>query len=188
MKHLPDEHARALATLQTLLDETRWFPEYVFRGAWDRFFFFDSDWMFDAGFVAQAQTLLRMDGGSCVCVANFDRTVRTDDRLFFIDADTSPAAYLEVLDGKRVGEGWYNDIGRFGCCADASDWCIYAERACEIGVFAIRSAAQVERYRPVLSKFHALPIAEAMDIADPLPWGFEVLNPHWRGALLEHYE
>ena len=185
MNHVRSECTQALKNIHTLLDEERWFPEYVFRGRWSRVFFFDSDWMFDEDFVELAQTLLQIDGGKCVCLANFDRTVRTDDRLFFIDANTSPGTYRAVLFGTPSHEGWLDDIGRFGCCSDARDWCLYSERASEIAVIAIRSDAQVDRFRPVLTRVHAEPIAEA--IADPLSFGFEVLLPHWRTELCKQY-
>jgi len=185
MNHLSGECAQALANIRHLLDESRWFPEYVFRGQWSRFFFFDSDWMFDPAFVERVQTLLKIDGGKCVCIANFDRTVRRDDRLFFIDRHTPPVAYRELLCGAPPSEGWFTDIGRFGCCSDADDWCMYSERASEIAVIGIRSAARVEQIRPVLTQFHAAPLAEA--IADPPSYGFEVLSPQWRTELLKQY-
>lgn len=185
MSHPSGECVQAFDNIGHLLDESVWFPSYVFRGRWSQFFFFDSDWMFDPAFVERVQTLLQIEGGRCACIVNVDRTVRTDDRLFFIDRHTLPAAYRELLFGTTASEGWFTDIGRFGGCSDGNEWCLYAERASEIAVMGVRSAAQAERFRPVLSQLHAAPLAGAL--ADPPSYGFEVLSPQWRNELLKHY-
>jgi hypothetical protein len=188
MNETRSECAKALSNIGHSLDEARRFPRNVFRGQWSTYFF-DSDRIFDGGFVEQVKGLLDIEGGVCACLINLDCTAEADrdDHVLFIERSTAPDIYRGLLRGAHPGRGWIHDMGRFACSSDLCQWLIYCERASEIAVIGIRSGASVERYAPLLSQLNAAQIAEA--IGKPLSYGFssEALSSQWRSELLKDY-
>lgn len=178
---------RALANLSSALDVNRRFPTNVFLGNWERFLFFDADWIFSAEFVEIANALLTIDGGRCVCIADLDAAPDAQQSVFFVAKEITGSAYQSFLNGANVGEGWLHGVGRFGCTSDAGPWCIYCEKGNEIAAIAIRDNRVAEKCAAAIARFKALPIDQA--IAGPLSYGFSerALSPEWRSELLRQY-
>ena len=178
---------KARANLILAINASREFPKNVFPGNWGEFFFFDSDWLFDAQFVERARELLEIEGGNSACMSNLDAAPGTERSSFFIDKEITGQAYATFLSGPNVEEGWIYGVDRFGCTSDVGQWCIYCERRNEIAVIAVRDSRGTEKYEAVIAQFKALPIGQA--VAKPISYSFSdrALSAEWRGELLKQY-
>lgn len=175
-----------LQNVRCMVDPVRRFPQRVFLGAWDSISFFDSDWVFDAGFVAWAKALLQAEGASYACIFDLDTVSGRDASgrsTFIIDGKTSGNDYQSFLKGPDAAPGWIFTVDRFACTSDEADWCIYCERANEIAAIAMRSAG----LRHLLADVKAEPIERAL--AMQISYGFSerALSPDWRSELLGQY-
>lgn len=189
MTAIQDGCAKALTNLSDGIDAECRFPRNVFIGDWSDFFFFDSDWMFDPEFVERVKSFLDVENGVCACFSNLDAASdrKRQERQFFIDQQTSPAAFQSLLRGDTPGSGWIHNIDRFGCTSDVSQWCIYCERGNEIAVIAIRQGISVKHYMSQIAQFKAMRIDEA--IRHPLAYGFSAraLSAPWRSEFIREY-
>jgi hypothetical protein len=179
----------ALSNVAKVVDRNRRFPANVFVGIWSEFWFFDSDRIFDEGFIGEIKSLLDIEGAACACLLNLDRATHQDaaEARFFVGAETNPEDYRVTLVGARPGSGWVHNVDRFAGTSDGSQWGIYCERASEIAVVALRSGIPTTSYIPVIKKLEAAPIDEA--IRAPLSYGFSAsaLSSQWRHELLRQY-
>jgi len=189
MDALQDARIAALAGVRNLIAVDRWFPRNVFVGDWADFFFFDSDWMFDAQFVQPVKDLLDAEEGRCACLLNLDSAaVGTEQNgAFFIDQQTTPDVYQSLLKGEGPASGWVYDVARYGCASDKRMWCMYCEQASEIAVIAFRRPGASARYVSPIAQFHAARLDEA--IKGSLSYGFSehALSVQWRDELLREY-
>lgn len=189
MGDLKQACAKATDNVTRQIYHDRQFPRNVFGAQWYQFFFFDSDWMFEAEFVGYVKSFLESEGATCACLTNID-AAKHGERLesrFLIDRTTSPEEYQSLLKGAGPGTGWIYDIDRYGCASDVCEWYIYCERRSEIGVIAIRRDVSPERYIPVIAQFKAVSLREAIE--KPLTYGFSprALSEGWRRELLAEY-
>jgi hypothetical protein len=179
---------RALVNLKTSIRPGCQFPENVFRGRWDEFFFFDSDLLFNSKFVDTAKALLEAEKGSCICLCNLDEASAKDGReraCIGIDKRTSSEAYFSFLRGPSVGKGWLYRMEVFGCTSDVGSWCIYCEKGTEIAVIAVRDGSPTVIH--VITKFGALPLRKAIE--KPTSYGLtpRALSPELRAKYLREY-
>jgi hypothetical protein len=180
---------QASTNLRRQINANSRFPSNVFGQGWGSFHFFDSDWMFDAGFVEHVKSLLNVEGSVCGCLVNLD--VATDMQggrdAFYIEHGTEASTYLSLLRGATPGAGWVHKIDRFGCTSDIGEWSMYCERASEIAVIAIHRQVAIERYIRHLEMFKAVPLARAFE--EPLAYGFTsmAISHAWRDKLLAEY-
>lgn len=180
----------ACSNVISTIDVNRAFPTNVFRTGWTEFFFFDSDGIFDRAFVRIAKILLEIERARCACIRNLDTSLTgkaSGQSSFVISKQLSEETYADFLRGSRPGDGWIYWVDRFGCTSDLNQWCIYCERAQEIGVMGLRGNHSLTNYSAVIAELGALPIKEA--IARPLSHGFSAtaLSAVWREELLRHY-
>jgi hypothetical protein len=180
---------KAARNLAEQIDANARFPLNVFRPTWGKFLFFDSDWMFDSGFVDLVKSLLIVEGAECACLTNLDMTagLAGQGNTIYIELGTTPANYLSQLRGAIPGAGWIHGIDRFGCTSNICEWTMYCERASEIAVIAIRDQVPVERYVRQISMLKAAPLAQAFE--QPLAYGFTgtAMSAAWRDKLLVEY-
>jgi hypothetical protein len=178
-----------LGNLKNAIDSDRRFPQNVFLGNWQAFFFFDSDWLFGEEFVETAKALLRIEGGKQVTIFHLDAPLGGERSSFVIDAQTTNEAYLSFVGGGRPDafDAWVYSFDQFACISDVGDWCIYFERRQEIAVLAVRQNCPVEEYGRAISVFHAVPIEQAL--SDPPSYGFteRALSAEWRKEFLSNY-
>jgi hypothetical protein len=95
-----------LPNLNRAIDMARRFPQNVFLGNWDAFFFFDSDWIFCREFVESAKVLLQIEGGTQVTIFHLDAQPGGERSSFVIDGETTSEAYMSFVgggQGKLVG-------------------------------------------------------------------------------------
>jgi hypothetical protein len=180
---------RVIDTLRTEIDATKRLPEKVFVGAWEEYFFFDSDWMFESTFVERLKGVLEIEGGAWACICNLDalNTSEPNTSRFLVDRSTPSGAYAEVLTGTQEKPGWTYRLDRFVCVSDLGVWSIYCERQNEIAVIAVkRDLARGARER-LVSAVKALPIKTAIEQSHIYGLSAKALSADWRRALLANY-
>jgi hypothetical protein len=81
------------------------FPENVFRGRWDAFFFFDPDLLFAPESAETLKALLSCENGAVLCVRNLDitHTEGTADVTVFPEKETLGETYWALLCGTSIG-------------------------------------------------------------------------------------
>ena len=186
MNTQPDACARALANLNSAIVASSRFPDSVFVGDWENYFFFDSDWMFNTEFPETIKKFLAVEGSACACLFNLDvNWEKEQDRFLCLDRSTTPQWYKSMLYGTNVATSWILHVDRYACTSDVAQWGMYCERNNEIAVIAIRHGIPVERYLPLVAQFKAERLENAL--AMPLSYGFTILPPDWRERLLKSY-
>lgn len=187
MLTVSDANERARENVGKAIDAARRFPQYVFRGNWEKFFFFDSDEMFAHAFVEIVKILMQSEGSSSVCLTDFDSEL-PDQSSFWIRKETTSDDYLAAFAKLPIGGvgGWLWLISRYGCTSDVGEWCLYCERQNEVAVMALRKASLVEKYTSAIKELHASPIDLALE--SPPSWVFAHLVPEWREGFLKHYQ
>jgi hypothetical protein len=176
----------ALSNVRGSIESERRFPQNVFRGDWNEFLFFDSDWMRAADFVDRLKELLLAENGTCVAMVNLDLT--SGDRagsLLFVHKDTAPNEYQVVLGNPGLGTGWLTDLDRLACASNTGEWSMYCEPALEIAVVGFRQTVP-QSYRQILARFHASRFADTIKEPD-LSYGFSRLSSTWRDGFLREY-
>jgi hypothetical protein len=181
---------RAFENVRRTIDSGQRFPNRVFLGNWEAFLFFDGDRMFDPNFVDCVKELLRVEGGLCACMSNFDASAVEDagaPSFFVMDRQMTSDAFSAQLSVPSAAEGWIFGIDRFGCTSDVGNWSIYCEKANEIAVVAGRRGVSLGRCAAITEGLKALPIELA--VARPLSYGFSAraLSPEWRDRLIRNY-
>jgi hypothetical protein len=189
MKH--DAAKQAVANLDAALVTRKQFPENIFLGKWDSFFFFDPDYIFEAPFVEVVKTLMESENGRCACLRNLDimgSDGSLERSLLFLDRETTGEAYQAFLAGPAPGMGWLHMMFRYACASDAGSWCIYCERNNEIAVIAVRRMGNLSLFNSAISSLHALPIEQAIEKPPSYGLSSRSLSVEWRNRLLEEYD
>jgi hypothetical protein len=181
---ISDADERARENVGKAIDAARRFPQYVFRGNWERCLFFDSGWMFGKTFVEIGKTILQSEGSSPVCLTDFDTEVPDVSSLWIQRETTSDGFLAEFAKLPLAGGHWYT-LSRYGCTSDVGEWCLYFDHQAEIAVMALRKASFVEKYTSVIKQLGAAPIDLALE--SPPSWIFAHLLPEWREGLVKHY-
>lgn len=173
---------KAFFNSRTSISSEKRFPNNVFLEDWAAFLFFDSDWIFDVDFVERAKDLLSIENAQCICLNNLD-----EGQPFYFEKTTCKAAYQEILNGPKIGEGWLHGLDRFACMSNKGEWCFYCERRCEIAVIAVKKVEFLQKYEMQLSRLKALAIDEAIKL--PLSYGFseQALSKEWQCELSKQY-
>ena len=176
----------ALANINGSIDLSKRFPANIFVGNWGSYFFFDSDWIFDAEFANCLNQFCGIEDEQCICLTDVD--IKSDieqEGVLCIDRILTPDSYRLLLKGAVPASGWIYRVDRLACSSDVGQWCIYCERPNEIGVLAIRANAPAEQYEGALAILKAVPIERA--IALPGSYGFSELPAHWQTEFVKQY-
>jgi hypothetical protein len=151
------DRLQALNNSVAFCDFKKSLPEFVFRGDWERFLFFQSDYVFASEFNDFVHRLLRIEGGHAACLINLDKTEADHTHYqvepLFIDERTDGATYMRALHGEGPAHGWLYAMNRFVCTSDIGRWCVYCERAmmlqlsdCTVSMVTMRSALRLIRF------------------------------------------
>lgn len=176
----------AFSRVTRAIEPTQCFPQNVFSPEWEKFFFFDADWMLEGDFVQVVHSLLDIEQGSCACLLHFTDVQFRSASSFRITRDTNEALYDAVLSGTRPGDGWLYNMARIVCGSNLGQWCLYCEQQSEMAVLALKKDCSAEDYKVALSRLHALPIAEALERSVSYAFS-KALLPEWRKGLLLNY-
>lgn len=177
----------ALGNVRGGVGVDRRFPHNIFVGDWGDFFFFDSDWMTESGFVEQVKAFLEIEGSLCACLCRLETEETNQSSLFFVREQTTADEYRRLLAGNAPGQGWLDAMERLACASDGGEWCMYCEPNNEIAVVGFRHKDLSARYAAATRRFRAEPIDVA--IKRPLSYGFSqaARSPEWRDQLLREY-
>lgn len=181
------ECLQASENLARTIDVENRFPNYVFRGTWDRFYLFGSDWIFEGAFMDKVSSLLGVEGSTCACLVNLDCEIDDASRMFLIDHGTTATTYQDLLRGTGPNDGWIYAMDRFACISDQGMWCIYCERQNELAVIGFRQGVSCERYKSVLESVHAGRVADVVAGRTDYELSAHVISREWRKQILRLY-
>ncbi len=191
MDHISRDRAAVHEILSRSLNLDKQLPDQIFSHNFKAFLFFDSDWMFDCGFVKSMQPVMRKEGSTTILVRNIDRIANSGRARssFFIEQSTSPDAYQQHLAGENGdhASSWLIDFGRFACCSGSGKWCIYAERSEEIAIIGFGSAHDSEVYASLLKPLKPVDIEHAIALEHTWAFGEHGMTKEWRDRLLSEY-
>ena len=183
---MADETLQDLAfsnALSSLIGEKR-LPENVFAGQWDDYLFFESDLLFEEGFVDAANVLLRDEHASVIALINLGIAEVPD--AFFLDRGTKWVDYHSKLIGDGTPINWVFLRDHYVCASDRGRWIIYCERENDIAVFAFH-----ELPAPTVAKIRQLFQATSINYPNTLVsaegFDFGKLVPNWRNTLKVEY-
>ncbi len=177
---------RALNNSEIFCEFGKTLPEFVFRGSWEGFFFFQSDYVFAPEFDDFVHKLLTVEGGHVACLVNLDKT-ETQGEPLFIHEDTDEQAYMAAIRGEGPAHGWLFAMDRFVCASDVGNWCVYCERANDVAVVALRDIGGSPALDGALDQVRAKPIEALIQGGTSPLFPFDHLVPTWRSGLLENY-
>lgn len=171
------------------IDCAAYLPAQVFRGGWSTFLFFEADRLFAPEFASIAAGLLKADQADFCCFVNFNEgnfKVFESAAMIFVDANTDPSAYDNMLRQGGPAKGWLFGMDRYGVAADRGNWTIYCEKVNDVAAIALRQPSDCERYGDYLRQLHAARIADLLlDSMAPPP--FDRLIAPWRRDLIHNY-
>jgi hypothetical protein len=181
------EYLKVWGDVEKAIDVDSQFPSYVFRGAWNNFYLFDSGWIFEGVFMGKIFSLLDAEGSSCAYLANLDQEMGDASRVFFISRGTTAAAYQSQLCGTGPTDGWIYVMDRFACISDKGMWCIYCERRNELAVIGFRQGVSLERYKSALESVHAGRAADVLAGCADYELLPHVISQEWRDEIFRLY-
>jgi hypothetical protein len=172
------------------VNPTALLPQQVFLGAWDQFFFFESDHMFAPSFAEIAIDLIHIERATSCCLLNFSRTrvlEYQEAAAIFLEEGLRASDYDSWLRNGGPAAGWLFSMERYGCSSDKGEWCIYSEKQNDIAIIGLRCRDDARRFASTLEKLHAASIETLVQKGPPAPVPFSMLTAEWRRALVEHY-
>jgi hypothetical protein len=178
---------KALANVRRFLRADVKFAENPFSGEWASYLFLESDRMFVGNFVIAVKQLLALEGARAACMVNLDRDRIADSEAsaFCLDECSSPEKYFEAMSDPWGG---FASRERFGCSSDIGSWCFYCENLEDVGVVAIRNAADVVQFCSPLERLDAMPFDIISDKArEESKEPFITLLPEWREAFERNF-
>jgi hypothetical protein len=185
-----DEQERAQTNLIRSIDAHRRFPRNVFSAEWKQFLFFDSDRIFANDFAMRILELLCVEDGNSACMMNVDIAVKNegiDTSVLFVSRETTGEAYMSMLRGARIGEGWVYGVDRIACASDAGNWVVYCERNNEIAAIAVRDEGWLRRFRTIADSLGATSIEQAVLTQSIYGLSMRALSTEWRATMLNEY-
>lgn len=165
-------------------------PLNVFKNSWDDFFFFESDSIFQPGFISVMNDLMDAEDAHVCCLVNLGNTVEDEIstlRYKYLDRSTSPEHYMSLLRGNGAPDSWLYLVDRYVCTSDKRGWCIYCEKENDIAVVAVRNKIDTEKLIKAVEALQASSIKQAHQSHDEGKFRFEKLTRHWLSTLVTQY-
>ncbi|MEM5370065.1 hypothetical protein V4C53_29060 [Paraburkholderia azotifigens] len=166
------------------------FPEQVFNGHWQKFLFFQSDYLFSSEFVDTVHDLLRQEQAHTVCLINLGQ-VDTDHpevtAAIYLDDATNARMYRDRLIAGGPDHGWLFAVDRYVCTSDAGNWCIYCEKDSDIAVVGLRVVDGSPELGVCFQNVFATTISALLEDGEQTLFPFNQLLPEWREGLLANY-
>jgi hypothetical protein len=161
------------------------FPDNAFVGPWENFLFLESDALFSGNFIWGIKEFLRIERSTSACLVNLDKREGVSERTaIYFDGQTTNDSYQEELRSGGVGNAWLYDMGRYVCASDGGTWCIYAEKASDIAVIALRDLAASPQFHFALTYFGADSLTYLLRFRFP----FTEMTFDWRAGLIRNYK
>ncbi|MGF6604818.1 hypothetical protein P3T23_009574 [Paraburkholderia sp. GAS448] len=181
---------KAFDTVMRSLDFDKLLPERVFIGEWTHFLFFESDRIFESGFMDAMCQLLRLEHAKVACLLNVDKTEvfeLENVAALFLDEAVFGKEYGDELRAGGPADAWLYRVDRYACASDVGEWCIYCEKSNDIAVVGLRSADGIKKFEAPLQHLWARPIEDLMDGGCSPLFPFDHLVPAWREGLVSNY-
>lgn len=172
----------AKTNINKMIDVDKYFPQFVFKQATYRTFFFDSDWIFDSKFINVIQKISSITNTSAVFFFKLDEI----DTPLSVNANETPEQYLKLLQGGGPATGWLYDMGRYAVVSDTEKWAIYCERESEMAVISICDEL-IAQMQPILDSINAFSIQKALSGVGSYGFSDHALSPEWKSLLLSFY-
>lgn len=170
--------------INSLRPETR-FPENVFAGTWTNFLFLESDDLFFGNFVWGIKEFLRIESASVACMVNLTRKADGSTRsAIYLDRETTSDSYQEQLRANNIESAWLYQMEDYACASEGGSWCIYAERASELAVIALRDIGASTQFHFALRYLGA----DTLTYLLRSRLSFIDLLPDWRAGLIRNYK
>jgi hypothetical protein len=180
-----DKFEEAFANAVNSLRPGMRFPENVFVGPWQNFLFFESDALFFGKFTWGIKEFLRIERSTSACLVNLDRREDGAERTAIrLDNQVTNDSYQEQLRAGTVESAWLYAMERYVCASDGGTWCIYAEKANDVAVVALRNVGASTQFHYALSYFGADTLTYLLRTQFP----FTELVSHWRAGLIRNYK
>ncbi|TCG09428.1 hypothetical protein BZM27_05610 [Paraburkholderia steynii] len=183
--HRRQSYANAIAAY----DSGKNFPEQVFHGNWQKFLFFQSDYLFSSEFVDTVHDVLQQERANTVCLLNLGRTNVDDSESsasIYIDEEMNGESFMDRLVAGGPAGGWLFAVERYVCASDVGSWSIYCEKDSDIAVVALR-ASEDDKLECCFRHVFAEPITKLLEQGAPPRFPFSDLLPTWREGLLDNY-
>jgi hypothetical protein len=179
----------ALENLADAIAQRRQLPSMVFNSGWQRFMFFDSDWIFEAPFVSFVKNIFSTERSQMACIRNLDASISANSqRDFCICEETLPEHYASFLSGGGDARlNWLHALDRFACASDVGTWAIYCERRNEIAVAGFQATVSSNVAELFSSLLKALPIEEAISRSHIYGLSRDALSDEWAQKLVAEY-
>ncbi|MDR5734769.1 hypothetical protein QCE47_20875 [Caballeronia sp. LZ025] len=180
----------AIVHVKQALNSNFLFPNNVFSREWHTFRFFESDRMFESGFVEVVRSLLAAESAHLACMVNLDRSDDFKTELIeaaFLQSQTSGHEFDDVLREGGPQSGWLFNVDRYACSSDVGAWCIYCEKSNDVAVIALRLDTDLSIFTESMRLLDAQPIRDLLDGSQSNRFPFNRMVGEWRQGLSESY-
>lgn len=185
-----DRRQAAFQNIIKSINHKKHFPNQVFRGAWDQFYFCEADRVFGSGFIKALHRLLGAEHAQVACLLNFDQTADLDFEqiaAIFIDSTVTEERFSDALRAGGPAHGWLYRVDRYACASDVGDWCLYCEKGNDIAVIGLRTGRNVDKFQEALGELFSRPIEQLVQGGDAPMFPFDHLEASWHDGLIRNY-
>jgi hypothetical protein len=163
-------------------------PENVFRSGWRDFHLFDSDWIFEQGFLKIVITLLDLEGSQCAYLVDLDHSDLTSEPMLLIDRKTTIQDYEQQLLGRQLGDGWLYNTSRFCCTSDMHTWSIYLERSSEIAIIGFNATTSQEQFKSIFDLVKASKVSSIGASSTGYEFSRHLISSQWEAEIKNNYQ
>ena len=177
------------------LSGSQMLPDNVFVKTWDKYFFFESDRIFEESFIDFKNLILEDELTHEICLVNLGcGPIGSSPQLrdIFLDEKTNFSEYQSMLDKEKSGlDGstfaWLMMLGRYVCASDRGDWVIYCEKEEDIAVLAVQDTLITSRRLLARMVLKADSIASIFESKVNLLYDYTQLVLAWKLRLANSY-
>jgi hypothetical protein len=165
-------------------------PQQMFMTAWYEYLFFESSCVFVDSFTDVVSALLRSEESTSCCLLNFGESHSLECELaasIYLEEATTRKEYSALLRRGGLANSWITRMDEYGCSSNKGEWCIYCEKANDIGVIALRYPESSAKFRLALETLRAASLDAIFMRGSATPYAFAQMIPKWRHDLLKNY-
>lgn len=184
-----DLHASALSNINNALVLNKTFPDRVIGKDFSRFFVFNADMIAGVRFIDYCKIVMEYENSRICILAHLekDNIGINMERYISVDRRTSYEYYYKLLEAGGAEEGWLYDMGTYACASDKGDWCMYLERANEIGVLGFKNIDDEDSLKNIIETIDATPSSHIGIRALSGEFPFSDFTDDWKVNLEKSY-
>lgn len=182
-------HDNTILNINNALIHETTLPDRVIENDFFQSFVFNADIITDRKFIDFCKKITDLERSSICILLNLeiDNTNKNVGRYIFINRQTNYEDYYKLLEAGGAKEGWLYDMGTYACTSDKGNWCMYLERANEIGVLGFKSIVPKEYLGNIIEIIGATPSSHIRTRALSEEFPFSDLTDDWRTSLEKNY-